>query len=189
MASSRFLTATATPFSSFTTDLPSPSISLLLSTTLGLRRNSFKVNAIATKYKPKRYAYVFSVQIFEFYFSFIPLSLRAKQGSNVLDLCCGSGDLAFLLSEKVGLIGQIGCSLFPLSSFLHSLAFPPKFSQLPVVKRSRNCTESPPDSNHLSSQANLASVSSLASKQPSTAAMIHDQIGINRLSNPLNTKR
>ncbi|KAI3715789.1 hypothetical protein L6452_22776 [Arctium lappa] len=56
--------------------------------------------------------------------------LWAKQGSNVLDLCCGSGDLAFLLSEKVGLIGQIGCSLFPLSSFLHSLAFPPKFSQL-----------------------------------------------------------
>ncbi|KAI3733485.1 hypothetical protein L6452_12928 [Arctium lappa] len=31
----------------------------------------------------------------------------AKEGSNVLDLCCGSGDLAFLLSEKVGLHGQV----------------------------------------------------------------------------------
>nr|XP_043638092.1 2-phytyl-1,4-beta-naphthoquinone methyltransferase, chloroplastic [Erigeron canadensis] len=31
----------------------------------------------------------------------------AKEGSNVLDLCCGSGDLAFLLSQKVGLKGQV----------------------------------------------------------------------------------
>ncbi|CAI9761749.1 unnamed protein product [Fraxinus pennsylvanica] len=31
----------------------------------------------------------------------------AKEGDNVLDLCCGSGDLAFLLSEKVGLNGQV----------------------------------------------------------------------------------
>ncbi|KAI3667423.1 hypothetical protein L6452_42480 [Arctium lappa] len=35
-------------------DLPSPSISLLLTTTLGLQRNSFKVNAIATKYEPTK---------------------------------------------------------------------------------------------------------------------------------------
>ncbi|XP_006653586.1 2-phytyl-1,4-beta-naphthoquinone methyltransferase, chloroplastic isoform X1 [Oryza brachyantha] len=32
---------------------------------------------------------------------------RAKRGDRVLDLCCGSGDLAFLLSEKVGLDGQV----------------------------------------------------------------------------------
>lgn len=31
----------------------------------------------------------------------------AKKGDNVLDLCCGSGDLAFLLSEKVGLQGNV----------------------------------------------------------------------------------
>ncbi|CAI9761747.1 unnamed protein product [Fraxinus pennsylvanica] len=31
----------------------------------------------------------------------------AKKGDSVLDLCCGSGDLAFLLSEKVGPNGQI----------------------------------------------------------------------------------
>ncbi|KAH7840256.1 hypothetical protein Vadar_014798 [Vaccinium darrowii] len=31
----------------------------------------------------------------------------AKEGSNVLDLCCGSGDLAFLLSEKVGPNGKV----------------------------------------------------------------------------------
>lgn len=31
----------------------------------------------------------------------------AKRGDCVLDLCCGSGDLAFLLSEKVGLDGKV----------------------------------------------------------------------------------
>uniref|UniRef100_A0A0D3FXR8 2-phytyl-1,4-beta-naphthoquinone methyltransferase, chloroplastic n=1 Tax=Oryza barthii TaxID=65489 RepID=A0A0D3FXR8_9ORYZ len=31
---------------------------------------------------------------------------RARRGDRVLDLCCGSGDLAFLLSQKVGLDGQ-----------------------------------------------------------------------------------
>ncbi|PSR84830.1 2-phytyl-1,4-beta-naphthoquinone methyltransferase [Actinidia chinensis var. chinensis] len=31
----------------------------------------------------------------------------AKEGDNVLDLCCGSGDLAFLLSEKVGPKGKV----------------------------------------------------------------------------------
>ncbi|KAI3719356.1 hypothetical protein L6452_20253 [Arctium lappa] len=52
MASSSFLTAAAKPFSS---DLPSPSIfSTKPTTTLGLRRNSFKVNAIATKYEPTK---------------------------------------------------------------------------------------------------------------------------------------
>ncbi|KAJ0962508.1 hypothetical protein J5N97_027630 [Dioscorea zingiberensis] len=32
----------------------------------------------------------------------------AKKGDRVLDLCCGSGDLAFLLSNCVGLHGQVG---------------------------------------------------------------------------------
>ncbi|XP_068326856.1 2-phytyl-1,4-beta-naphthoquinone methyltransferase, chloroplastic-like [Pyrus communis] len=31
----------------------------------------------------------------------------AKMGESVLDLCCGSGDLAFLLSEKVGSNGKV----------------------------------------------------------------------------------
>ncbi|GKV14546.1 hypothetical protein SLEP1_g25403 [Rubroshorea leprosula] len=31
----------------------------------------------------------------------------AKKGDSVLDLCCGSGDLAFLLSEKVGTNGKV----------------------------------------------------------------------------------
>ncbi|WJZ80785.1 hypothetical protein VitviT2T_000672 [Vitis vinifera] len=31
----------------------------------------------------------------------------AKRGDNVLDLCCGSGDLAFLLSERVGSDGKV----------------------------------------------------------------------------------
>ncbi|CAN0893132.1 2-phytyl-1,4-beta-naphthoquinone methyltransferase, chloroplastic [Linum grandiflorum] len=31
----------------------------------------------------------------------------AKTGYSVLDLCCGSGDLAFLLSEKVGSSGKV----------------------------------------------------------------------------------
>ncbi|KAI3743874.1 hypothetical protein L1987_56941 [Smallanthus sonchifolius] len=54
MASSSFLTA-AKPFSSFVTDLTSSSSSIPAKTTsLGLRRNSFKVNAIATKYGPTK---------------------------------------------------------------------------------------------------------------------------------------
>ncbi|CAN1310861.1 2-phytyl-1,4-beta-naphthoquinone methyltransferase, chloroplastic, partial [Linum perenne] len=32
---------------------------------------------------------------------------RAKTGDSVLDICCGSGDLAFLLSEKVGSSGKV----------------------------------------------------------------------------------
>ncbi|KAK3144310.1 hypothetical protein QOZ80_4AG0311330 [Eleusine coracana subsp. coracana] len=32
---------------------------------------------------------------------------RAKRGDRVLDLCCGSGDIAFLLSQKVGLDGEV----------------------------------------------------------------------------------
>lgn len=31
----------------------------------------------------------------------------AKRGNSALDICCGSGDLAFLLSKKVGLDGQV----------------------------------------------------------------------------------
>ncbi|XP_020520812.1 uncharacterized protein LOC105420370 isoform X6 [Amborella trichopoda] len=31
----------------------------------------------------------------------------AKAGDSVLDLCCGSGHLAFLLSEKVGCSGKV----------------------------------------------------------------------------------
>ncbi|KAL1556729.1 2-phytyl-1,4-beta-naphthoquinone methyltransferase, chloroplastic-like [Salvia divinorum] len=30
-----------------------------------------------------------------------------KEGDTVLDVCCGSGDLAFLLSEKVGISGKV----------------------------------------------------------------------------------
>lgn len=30
-----------------------------------------------------------------------------KEGDTVLDVCCGSGDLAFLLSEKVGINGKV----------------------------------------------------------------------------------
>ncbi|EPS59728.1 hypothetical protein M569_15076 [Genlisea aurea] len=31
----------------------------------------------------------------------------AKEGDTVLDVCCGSGDLAFLLSERVGIKGKV----------------------------------------------------------------------------------
>ncbi|KAL5221888.1 hypothetical protein ABZP36_026601 [Zizania latifolia] len=34
--------------------------------------------------------------------------VRAKRGDCVLDLCYWSGDLAFLLSQKVGLDGEVG---------------------------------------------------------------------------------
>lgn len=52
-----------------------------------------------------------------------------KMGDCVLDLCCGSGDLAFLLSEKVGSnggkVGNLDFSkeqLFMASSRQHLLA-------------------------------------------------------------------
>lgn len=32
---------------------------------------------------------------------------RARTGDRILDLCCGSGDLAFLLSQKVGVDGEV----------------------------------------------------------------------------------
>lgn len=35
------------------------------------------------------------------------IEIRARTGDKVLDLCCGSGDLAFLLSEKVGPSGKV----------------------------------------------------------------------------------
>jgi demethylmenaquinone methyltransferase/2-methoxy-6-polyprenyl-1,4-benzoquinol methylase len=37
--------------------------------------------------------------------------IRAKRGDRVLDLCCGSGDLAFLLSQKVGIDGEVGLEM------------------------------------------------------------------------------
>lgn len=39
------------------------------------------------------------------------IEVRARTGDKVLDLCCGSGDLAFLLSEKVGSSGKV-CLIF-----------------------------------------------------------------------------
>lgn len=41
-------------------------------------------------------------------------------GDRVLDLCCGSGDLAFLLSEKVGPEGKV-CSFFLIQVHLNCL--------------------------------------------------------------------
>ncbi|GJN27093.1 hypothetical protein PR202_gb15082 [Eleusine coracana subsp. coracana] len=34
--------------------------------------------------------------------------LGRREGIGVLDLCCGSGDMTFLLSQKVGLDGEVG---------------------------------------------------------------------------------
>ncbi|XP_076908073.1 10 kDa chaperonin 1, chloroplastic-like [Bidens hawaiensis] len=48
-----FLTSTK-PLLSFTTDLHSPSVSTKPTTSLCLRRNSFKANAIAAKYEPSK---------------------------------------------------------------------------------------------------------------------------------------
>lgn len=47
-------------------------------------------------------------------------------GDSVLDLCCGSGDLAFLLSEKVGSSGKVCSLLFFVQLML------PKFGLLKV---------------------------------------------------------
>ncbi len=44
----------------------------------------------------------------------------AKLGDSVLDICCGSGDIAFLLAEKVGPQGKVCISL---SLSLPSLCF------------------------------------------------------------------
>lgn len=59
-----------------------------------------------------------SFYCFIFYFA-----SRVKKGDCVLDLCCGSGDLAFLLSEKVGLEGKVGQLFIYLFWYLaHGLA-------------------------------------------------------------------
>uniref|UniRef100_A0A1D1ZKR9 2-phytyl-1,4-beta-naphthoquinone methyltransferase, chloroplastic n=1 Tax=Anthurium amnicola TaxID=1678845 RepID=A0A1D1ZKR9_9ARAE len=42
----------------------------------------------------------------------------AKKGDRVLDLCCGSGDLAFLLSERVGPQGQVAALDFSTEQLL-----------------------------------------------------------------------
>lgn len=47
---------------------------------------------------------------------------RAREGNNVLDLCCGSGDLAFLLSEKVGPNGKVCSSDLPFTLLFVSLS-------------------------------------------------------------------
>ncbi|KAG5520854.1 hypothetical protein RHGRI_033429 [Rhododendron griersonianum] len=45
-----------------------------------------------------------------------------REGNNVLDLCCGSGDLAFLLSEKVGPNGKVCSSDLPFTLLFISLS-------------------------------------------------------------------
>ena len=44
---------------------------------------------------------------FLFFLSFRTFWNSAKAGDCVLDICCGSGDLAFLLSQKVGSNGKV----------------------------------------------------------------------------------
>ena len=46
------------------------------------------------------------------------VGVRAKMGDCALDLCCGSGDLAFLLSEKVGSNGKVCSSIVPTLALL-----------------------------------------------------------------------
>ena len=47
----------------------------------------------------------------------------AKKGNKCLDLCCGSGDLAFLLAKAAGPSGQVACSDLsnPLCKYLEHL--------------------------------------------------------------------
>ncbi|CAL9114533.1 unnamed protein product [Musa acuminata var. zebrina] len=52
----------------------------------------------------------------------------AKRGNRVLDLCCGSGDLVFFLSQKVGTEGEVRflytvLIFFCSNHFFHSLSF------------------------------------------------------------------
>ena len=46
------------------------------------------------------------------------VDVRAKMGDCALDLCCGSGDLAFLLSEKVGSNGKVCSPIVPTLALL-----------------------------------------------------------------------
>ena len=46
------------------------------------------------------------------------MGVRAKMGDCALDLCCGSGDLAFLLSEEVGYSGKVCSSIVPTLALL-----------------------------------------------------------------------
>ena len=46
------------------------------------------------------------------------VGVRAKMGDCALDLCCGSGDLALLLLEKVGSNGKVCSSIVPTLALL-----------------------------------------------------------------------
>jgi SAM-dependent methyltransferase len=60
--------------------------------------------------------------------------IRAKRGDRVLDLCCGSGDLAFLLSQKVGIDGEVGPEM---SDWLQGSEFPGKAYMVQPLKCGR----------------------------------------------------
>ncbi|KAG6484019.1 hypothetical protein ZIOFF_060812 [Zingiber officinale] len=61
----------------------------------------------------------------------------AKKGDRALDLCCGSGDLTFLLSQKVGLQGEV--RLLAASSELHFLCHLELYLHFTIHTRSFGC--------------------------------------------------
>ncbi|GMH23241.1 hypothetical protein Nepgr_025084 [Nepenthes gracilis] len=71
---------------------------------------------------------------------------RATKGDCVLDLCCGSGDLAFLLSEKVGIDGKVYCLPFPFP-ILSKPSKPPPLPQsaMDAPRIQRTCSSKPPN--------------------------------------------
>lgn len=64
-------------------------------------------------------------------------SLRAKKGDRALDLCCGSGDLTFLLSQKVGLQGEV--RLLVASFELHFPCHLELYLHFTILTRSFGC--------------------------------------------------
>lgn len=81
--------------------------SLKLRTTSYLEEHVCFLERVSLRALDKIQSLSYVLRIFVLMLGLVFIEVRARTGDKVLDLCCGSGDLAFLLSEKVGPSGKV----------------------------------------------------------------------------------